>query len=236
MSDEHTVKSFDGEINRLNDVIIEMASLTKEQVRDAVTVVVKRDSELAGEIIEKDPAINNLELESHELTMRLLALRQPVAIDLRNIVVSIKISSDLERIGDYAANVAKRALVLNQLPPVKQARTIKNMGRVTYDLLKDVIDAYEHQDVKKALDVWHRDEEVDDMYTSIFRELLTYMMEDTHNITACTHLLFIARNLERIGDHATNIAEDIHFMIKGKPPTGRRPMGDVDGEFDIFDH
>jgi phosphate transport system protein len=157
----------------------------------------------------------------------LLALRQPVAQDLRAIVGALKISGELERIGDYAANVAKRALVLNQLPPVRATNAVAHLGRLVQEIIKDTLDAYGDRDADKALSVWNRDQEVDDLYTSMFRELVTYMMEDPRNITACTHLMFIGKNIERIGDHATNIAEIIHFEIFGAPIRAPRPKGDV---------
>ena len=147
--------------------------------------------------------------------VRLLALRQPMAIDLRQIVAALKISSDLERIGDYAANVAKRAIALSQMPPLKPLFAIPRMARLVQQSIKDVLDAYTEADAVKAVQVWQRDEEVDEMYTSLFRELLTYMMEDQRNISASIHLLFIAKNVERMGDHATNIAETIHFIVHG---------------------
>jgi len=158
--------------------------------------------------------------------VRLLALRQPMAQDLREIVSALKVSADLERIGDYAANIAKRSLALAQVPVVRPAAGIPRMGRLVETILKEVLDAYIERDVDKAIAAWERDEELDDLYTSLFREVLTYMMEDPRNITPCTHLLFMAKNLERIGDHATNIAEIIHFLVVGTPLTVLRPKND----------
>jgi len=155
------------------------------------------------------------------------ALRQPVASDLRHIVAALKISSELERIADYAANVAKRTLVLNQLPAVKPVSAVLHLARIVQEILKDILDAYIERDVEKAIRVWNRDEEVDDMYTGLFRELITYMMEDPRTITACTHLMFMAKNIERIGDHATNIAETLHFLVVGTPLKGARPKGNT---------
>ena len=159
--------------------------------------------------------------------MQILALRQPMANDLRVVISALKISSDIERIGDYGANIAKRALALNQLPPVQPAATIPRMGKLVLGNIKLVLDAYMERDADKALDVWNADEEVDEMYTSLFRELLTYMMEDPRNITPCTHLMFIAKNVERIGDHATNIAEVVHFLVTGETIEAARPKGDT---------
>ena len=166
-------------------------------------------------------------LRNDERAVRLLALRQPMASDLREVIAALKISSDIERIGDYAANVAKRVMAISQLPPVQPARSIPRMARLVQAIITDVLDAYARRDADKAVDVWHRDEEVDEMYTGLFRELLTYMMEDPRNITPCTHLIFIAKNIERVGDHATNVAETIYFMVHGKPLTEIRPKGDV---------
>ena len=154
-------------------------------------------------------------------------MRQPLAEDLRRVVGALKISADLERIGDYAANISKRAVALNQLPPARPAAGIPRMGKMVQQILKEVLDAYVEQDAEKALLVWRRDEEVDEMYTSLFRELLTYMMEDPRNITPCTHLLFMAKNIERIGDHATNIAETLYYQVTGRPLTAERPKGDT---------
>jgi phosphate transport system protein len=147
-------------------------------------------------------------------------------VDLRQILAALKTASDLERIADYATNVAKRSIVLNQTPPVKPAFAIPRMGRLGQAMIKDVLDAYVERDADKALVVWARDEELDEMYTSLFRELLTYMIEDPRNITACTHLLFMAKNIERIGDHATNIAETLYFMVHGTPLAMSRPKRD----------
>jgi phosphate transport system protein len=160
------------------------------------------------------------------MAIRLLALRQPMAGDLRHIVTTLKVAPMVERIGDYAKNVAKRTIALNQMPPVKPLFIIPRMGHMVRDMTKDVLDAFSNNDVAMAQDVWARDKEVDDMYDGLFRELLTYMMEDARNITACTHLLFVARNIERIGDLATNIAELIYYQVEGVPLDGDRPKAD----------
>lgn len=221
----HTVRSFEDELTQLTNVIVRMGGLAEAQLAGAIHAIVRRDSDLASRVIAGDAKIDEIEQDVHSLTVRLLALRQPVADDLRAIVAALKISADIERIGDYAANVAKRTMVLNQLPPVNPVTAIPAMGRMVQDIINDVLDAYVERDVEKALSVWHRDEEVDGMHTSLFRELLTYMMEDPRNITASTHLMFIAKNIERIGDHATNIAETIHFLVKGKTIVLQRPKG-----------
>jgi phosphate transport system protein len=221
----HTMRAYEEELNHLHDIIVRMGGLGEAQLASAMQAVVRRDSELAASTVASDAKIDELEQEVHTFTVRLLALRQPVADDLRSIVAALKISADLERIGDYAANVAKRAMVLNQLPPVQAVASIPPMSRLVQTIIKDVLDAYIEGDVKKAIDVWRRDEQVDEMHTSLFRELVTYMMEDPRNITACTHLMFIAKNIERIGDHATNVAETIHFAVTGKPLPLQRPKG-----------
>jgi phosphate transport system protein len=229
----HTVRSFEDELTQLTNIVVRMGGLAEAQLAGAIHAVVRRDSDLASRVVSSDAKIDEMEQEVHAFTVRLLALRQPVADDLRAIVAALKISADIERVGDYAANVAKRALVLNQIPPVRPVGGIPAMGRLGQDIINDVLDAYVERDVEKAMAVWHRDEDVDSMHTSLFRELITYMMEDPRNITACTHLMFIAKNIERIGDHATNIAETIHFLVKGQALTAERPKGGKDGEFHL---
>jgi phosphate transport system protein len=223
----HTVKSFDEELKRLMNLISQMGGLVETQVQDCIHSLAKRDSTIAERVIQGDLKIDGLEHDVNDLTVRMLALRQPLAEDLRRVVGALKISADLERIGDYAANISKRAVALNQVPPARPAAGIPRMGRMVQQILKEVLDAYVEQDAEKALLVWRRDEEVDEMYTSLFRELLTYMMEDPRNITPCTHLLFMAKNIERIGDHATNIAETLYYQVTGRPLTAERPKGDT---------
>ncbi len=227
MVTEHSIKSYDEELEHLSKAIAQMGGLAEGQLASAIQAVAKRDSDLATRVVGNDVKVDELEQEVDALSLRMLALRQPVAVDLRAIVSSIKIASDIERIADYAANVAKRAMVLNSMPPVKPVSAVPRMGRLVQEIFKEVLDALVERDADKALEVWKRDEEVDDMYTSIFRELITYMMEDPRTITACTHLLFIAKNIERIGDHATNIAELIYFLVHGKPLKGARPKKDT---------
>ena len=226
MASEHIMKSYDEELGRLNKTIVEMGGLAESQLAAAIEAVAKRDSELAAQVVEGDAKVDELEHEADNLAVRLLALRQPMARDLREIFAALKIGSDLERICDYAANVAKRAIALAQTPPIQPVHALPRMGTLALALVKDVIDAYVERDADKALAVWLRDEELDEMYTSLFRELLTYMIEDPRNITACTHLLFIAKNLERIGDHTTNIAETLYFLVHGTPLAQVRPKGD----------
>ncbi|MET4700173.1 phosphate transport system protein [Constrictibacter sp. MBR-5] len=226
MSQQHIVASYDAELSRLNQLIAEMGGLAESQLATAVDALSRRDSKLAANVVAQDSRVDALENEVDNFAVRLLALRQPMASDLRNIVGSIRIAADLERIADYAANVAKRTIALNQNAPVEPARAIPRMSRLVAAMIKDVLDAYVDRDVAKAIDVWGRDIEVDDAYSSLFRELLTYMMEDPRNITVCTHLLFIAKNIERIGDHITNIAETIHFAVSGQRLVQARPKTD----------
>jgi phosphate transport system protein len=226
MSSEHVIKSYDEELRRLNNTITEMGGLAESQLATAIDAVVERDSDLAASVVEADAKVDQLQQDLDNLAVRLLALRQPMARDLREIFAAIKIASDLERICDYAANVAKRSIVLDQSPPAQPVYALPRMARVAELLVKDVIDAYVARDADKAYAVWMRDEELDEMYASLFRELLTYMMEDPRNIGPSTHLLFMAKNIERIGDHATNIAEDLYYLVHGTPLTQKRPKGD----------
>jgi phosphate transport system protein len=226
MAQEHIIKSYDQELRRLDSAITQMGGMAESQLAGAIDAVTRRDAELAARIIEGDHAVDELEREVESLVVRLLALRQPMARDLRQILAGLKIASDLERIGDYAANVAKRSIALAQAPSVRPVYALPRMGRLGQVMIKDILDAYVERDADKAIAVWLRDEELDEMYTSLFRELLTYMIEDPRNITACAHLLFMAKNLERIGDHTTNIAETICYLVTGETLTTERPKGD----------
>jgi phosphate transport system protein len=226
MAAEHIIKSYDDELERLNRIIVEMGGLAESQLAAAIEVVIDRDSDRATRIVEGDEQVDQLERDLDNLAIRLLALRQPMARDLREIVAALKIASDLERICDYAANVAKRSIALAQTPPIQPVHALPRMAHFALLEIKDVIDAYVARDADKAFAVWIRDEELDDLYASLFRVLLTYMMEDPRNIGPCTHLLFIAKNIERIGDHATNIAENVYYLVHGIPLTEARPKGD----------
>jgi phosphate transport system protein len=223
---QHTVTSYDDELKQLKTLLSRMGGLVEALIADAMDAVSKRDSELARRTVESDHRIDELEREIDATAVRMLALRQPMAVDLRSILAALKIASDLERIGDYAANAAKRAIALNQMPAMSSAVSIARMGRMVQTIVKDVLDAYVANDADKAIVVWRCDEEVDALYNSVFRELLTYMMEDARNITPCTHLLFMAKNIERMGDHATNVAETLYFQVRGKTLTEERPKGD----------
>jgi phosphate transport system protein len=228
MKTEHIVKSFDAELTSLDNMIIEMGGLAETQLAGAIDAMVKRDVTRAAEIRESDLQIDALESEIDQLAIKLIALRQPLAQDLRVVVAALKIASKLERIGDYAKNIAKRTVALAEAPNMGGATiTIVRMGQLVQVMIKNVLDAYIARDVQKANDVLARDFEVDQLNTSLFRELLTYMMEDPRNITSCTHLLFVAKNVERIGDHATSIAEQVHFIVHGALPSDERRSQDT---------
>ena len=224
---QHVIRSFDQELARLRDMMSEMGGIVENQIALAARAILERDSAAAARVVEEDTRVDALEREIEQFVIRTLALRQPLAGDLRQVVAALKITGDLERIGDYAANVAKRSLVLAQFAMPFSLAALGHMARLVQQNLKTIIDAVGEANAEKALQVWRSDLEVDDIYNGIFRELVTYMMEDPRNITPCTHLLFIAKNLERIGDHATNIAETIHYAVTGEPLTGARPKGDT---------
>ncbi len=224
---QHIVKSYDQELRQLRSLMSEMGGLVENQVSLATQAVVTQDSDLATRAVLQDAAVDAIELQTEQLVIRMLALRQPMASDLRQIVSALKVTSAMERIGDYAKNVAKRSIVLGQFRLPFSLTGLANMARLVQENLKLVIDAIGENDAEKAVQVWKSDEAIDDLYNSIFRELITYMMEDARSITPCTHLLFIAKNLERIGDHATNIAETVYYAVTGESLTEERPKGDT---------
>ena len=224
---EHTVRSYGEELRRLREMIARMGGLAERQVADAALALVRRDTDLAAEVVQRDAAIDALEREVENFCIRLLALRQPMGPDLRLIVAALKISHGLERIGDYARNAAKRSIVVAELPPLGSLNGFQRMARMVQSNLKDAIDALVNNDAAKADEVWANDEPVDEVYNGIFREMLTFMMEDPRNITAATHLLFVAKNMERIGDHATNIAETVHYAVRGDSLPDDRPKADM---------
>jgi phosphate transport system protein len=193
-----------------------MGGLVEHQIAGAVDALVRRSVEDAARVVEADDQIDRMEEEIDQHAIRLLATRQPMAVDLRLITMAMKIANDLERIGDYAANIAKRCERLAAHPPVKALYTIPRMAQITQAMVKDILDAYVERDAERAVAAWHRDDEVDDMYTSVFRELLTYLMEDVRNISPCLDLIAVAKHLERMADHATNIAEKIHYVVHGQ--------------------
>ena len=228
MNDQHTTKAFDADLQDLSRMVAEMGGLAEKQVADAVDALAKRDTTLAQRVTAADTAIDALQREIEEKSVLTIARRQPMAVDLREIVGALRVANDLERIGDLAKNIAKRVIALNaEFPPPKLIRGVEHMTDLALEQLKAVLDAYGRRDDTKAMAVWRGDEEIDAVCTSVFRELLTYMMEDPRNITFCIHLMFCAKNIERMGDHATNIAETVHYIIDGNPITERRPKGDT---------
>jgi phosphate transport system protein len=221
---EHTVKAYGDELNHLTAEVVRMGGLAEAQVVDSIVCITRRDVNLAQSIIAHDDKLDQMQIDIERKAIKLIALRQPVAQDLRRTVAAMKISSNLERCGDLAKNIARRALVVSEAEPMTPlTRSIERMGHLVTGRLKDVLDAYTSSNVSRAVGVWWRDEEVDEHYNSLFRELLTYMMADPRTITSCAHLLFVAKNLERIGDHATNIAEIIHFELTGEDMITDRP-------------
>jgi phosphate transport system protein len=221
---QHTVRAYGDELNQLTAEVTRMGGLAEAQIADAVESVARRDVALAQAVVARDVKLDNLQTDIERRSIRMIALRQPVASDLRRTVSALKISLSLERTGDLAKNIAKRALILAEAEPMTPlTRSIERMGKLVEGRMKDVLDAYTAMELDRAMEVWSHDDEVDEHYNSIFRELLTYMMGDPRTIGSCTHLLFMAKNLERIGDHATNLAEIIHYEITGEEVSGERP-------------
>lgn len=221
---QHTVKAYGDELNQLTAEVARMGGLAEAQVADAVDSVARRDVALARAVVDRDGRLDAMHRDIERKAIRLIALRQPVASDLRRTLAAMKLAVDLERTGDLAKNIAKRGLILAEgepMPPL--TRSIERMGKLVSMRLRDVLDSYAAAEIDRAVAVWNTDDEVDEHYNALFRELLTYMMGDPRTITAGTHLLFMAKNLERIGDHATNIAETIYYEITGQEFTGERP-------------
>ena len=225
---EHTVRSYEEELALLNNTIAKMGGLAEKVLGQSFDALERRDADLAANTIGEDEEIDQLQSEIEEQAVVMIARRQPMAYDLRQIMAALRISADLERIGDLGKNIAKRAVaVVTEQQPKQLMMGLKHMGELSLNQLKEVLDAFVERDAERALNVWYKDEEIDAMYNSLFRELLTYMMEDPRNIGLCTHLLFGAKNIERVGDHATNIAETVYYLVHGRPITDRRPKGDT---------
>jgi phosphate transport system protein len=225
---EHTAKAFDVDLQELTRMVAEMGGLTEKQIADSVDALARRDPERAQQIVTTDLSIDALQREIEDKAVLTIARRQPMAVDLRELLGALRLCNDLERIGDLAKNIAKRVMVLEaELHSLKVIRGVQHMGALVLVQLKQVLDSYAGRDLQKALAVWNGDEEIDAMCTSVFRELLTYMMEDPRNITYCIHLMFCAKNIERMGDHATNIAETVYYMIEGRTIPDPRPKGDT---------
>jgi phosphate transport system protein len=225
---DHTVASFDAELKDLKRMIAEMGGIAEKMQSDAVDALQRQDVRLAQQIIATDMQLDQLQREVEDKAITTIARRQPMAIDLRDVVATIRIANDLERVGDLVKNVAKRILAMEgQFPPQKLLAGLNHMSLMALQQFKRVIDAYTQRDAAAALDVWQHDGDIDNLYNSLFRELLTYMMEDPRNIGFCTHLLFSAKNFERIGDHATNIAETVYYLVTGRNLATERPKGDT---------
>jgi len=225
---EHTVRAYDEDLDAMTAELARMGGLAEAEVADAIKAIANRDVALATSVISRDKKLDTLEMEVERKAVRMIALRQPVADDLRRTVAAMKISSNLERCGDLAKNIAKRALVIAESEPITPVTSsIERIGELVTSRLKMVLDALTTRDIESAVSVWAQDHEVDEHYEAIFRELLTYMMGDRRTITACTHLLFVAKNLERIGDHATNIAEILYYEVTGIELTEDRPKTDA---------
>jgi phosphate transport system protein len=224
---EHIVSSYDNDLQALRRRISEMGGIAEKMLVDAISALVRHDKALAQTVIASDKRLDVLQREVEESAILTIARRQPLAVDLRETISAIRVSGDVERIGDLAKNIAKRALAIGaDFQPQKIVLGLQHMNDLVLGQLKDVLDAYSQQDTVRALDVWKRDGAIDALYTSLFRELLTYMMEDPRNISFCTHLLFCAKNIERIGDHTTNIAETVHYLVTGETLAIDRPKND----------
>ena len=228
---DHIVASFDQELKEIGRKVVEMGGQAERLVADSVTSLIRRDSALAQKVVLLDATVDQVQREIEDRAILVIAKRQPVAIDLREIVAAIRIANDLERIGDLAKNVGKRVIAIEgEYHPAKLVRGVEHISDLVLEQLKEVLDAYAARNEAKALEVWGRDGAIDTMYTSLFRELLTYMMEDPRNISVCTHLLFCAKNIERIGDHATNIAEIVYYMVTGQNLPESRPKADASSD------
>jgi phosphate transport system protein len=234
MQEKHISSAFDRDLETLQALIMKMGGLVEASIQQAVRAFLDRDEDLAQEVRRTDKKIDALENEVNEEAVRIIALRSPMATDLRTVLSVMKISANLERCGDYTKNLAKRTTVLATLTPIEEAApAIRRMSRDVEKMLKDALDAFAQRDADLAAQVIDRDEEVDQMYNAVFRELLTHMMEDPRNITACMHLHFIAKNMERMGDHVTSIAEQVVYVVTGQFPGERRPKSD---ETPYMDH
>ena len=228
MMEQHTTRAFDIDLQDLARLVAEMGGLAEKQIGESVDALNSHDLALAQRVIALDDKIDMLQREIEEKAILTIARRQPMAVDLRDIVGALRVANDLERIGDLAKNIAKRVGALDDdIELTKVLRGVEHMADLVLSQIKDVLDAYTRRDVEKALAVWRGDEEVDAVNNSLFRELLTYMMEDPRNISLCIHLLFCAKNIERMGDHATNIAETVYYIVEGRPLADERPKGDT---------
>jgi phosphate transport system protein len=230
---EHTVRAFGEKLEALTTSVAQVGGLAEAQLADALEAISRRDTAKAEAVIASDRRIDQLQYQIEDQALKLLALRQPMAVDLRETLAALKMASELERIGDLAKNIAKRAIVLNREQPIRLTQSLARMGRQVLAQLKQVLDAYARRDAASAQAVWKQDGEIDEIYNSLFRELLTYMMEDPRTIGLCTHLLFVAKNIERAGDHCTNVAETVYHMVSGDHLVADRPKADVTSETSV---
>jgi phosphate transport system protein len=225
---DHTAKVFDADLSKLTQKVAEMGGFAQKQISDAMDALARRDSVLAHQVVANDAIVDDMQRQIEEKAVETIALRQPMAIDLRALVAMLRISNDLERIGDLAKNIGKRTIAMgNDHSQRTLMRGLRHMGTLVVAQLASVLDSFVDRSPLKALKVWESDKEVDSLYVSLFRELLTYTMEDPGSISMCIHLLFCAKNIERMGDHATNIAEAVHYMVEGRAIAGERPKGDT---------
>jgi phosphate transport system protein len=228
MTDLHTAKAFDSDLQELARLVAEMGGVAEKEIAESIAALAQRDTERAQRVVALDATIDALQHDIEDKAVLTIVRRQPVAADLREIIGALRLANDLERIGDLAKNIAKRVIALNaDFPPPNLIRGIEHMAELVLRQMQTALDSFARRDVAKAMAVWRDDEVVDAVCTSVFRELLTYMMEDPRNISFCIHLLFCAKNIERMGDHATNIAETVHYMIEGHPVPDPRPKGDL---------
>ncbi|MFY9969650.1 MAG: phosphate signaling complex protein PhoU [Roseiarcus sp.] len=231
---EHTVKSYDRELDTLERRIAEMGGIAEKMVIEAMDALANADTVLAHQVVATDLRLDALQREIEDMTVMTIARRQPVANDLRELIGAIRIAGDLERVGDLAKNIAKRTVKVGSEARVPRAIIgLKHMNEVATELLKDVLDAYAQRDEARAREVWERDIDLDALEDSVFRDLLTHMMEDPRNISFCAHLLFCSKNIERIGDHATNIAETVVYLVTGEPMRTERPRGHMEADDDF---
>jgi phosphate transport system protein len=225
---EHTIKAFDAELRELTRMVMDMGSLVEKQIADCLHALTNRDATLAERVVALDPSLDALQHDIEEKAVLAIARRQPMAIDLRQIVGALRIANDLERVGDLAKNIARRVLPLaEELDQAGLMLGVESLGELALDRIRQVLASYRDRNTQSALEVWNGDEEIDLRCTGLFRELLTYMREDARSISYCIHLMFCAKNIERIGDHATNIAETVYYIAEGRPIADQRPKGDT---------
>jgi phosphate transport system protein len=228
------VKSYDRELDALDRLIAEMGGVAEKMVIEAVDALSNADTVLAHRVVSTDPRLDALQREIEDLAVMTIARRQPVAVDLRELIGVIRVAGDLERVGDLAKNIAKRTIKIGVESRVPRAIVgLRHMNEVATELLKDVLDAYAQRDADRAREVWERDVDLDALEDSVFRDLLTHMMEDPRNISFCAHMLFCSKNIERIGDHATNIAETVVYLVTGQTMPSDRPRGRSETDIDV---